>query len=275
QALDAVKESQQWQLKLVDSFKVPNPALDATLSRAFLPTGHLVESLAEMASMGRVGAVYRDLVDGAARVALDYDQHFRHELSRFNADLPAQRPRRLGPLVNVGATSARCVSTARLVVTAKAPGIERNELIPLGTTGVEEALAQLGGQLIDIWNGAWDRVQHGGTDWWRAAAHEGRELLSQVLHALAPDTELKAGDQRVTREMRVMHIVGGDSKTTNDLAKSLTAEVERLYDYFSAEAHSRDVQARVNQQAMAGLLMTTGGVIVFLAAMRTKSDRSG
>jgi len=97
--------------------------------------------------------------------------------------------------------------------------------------------------------------------------------LSQVLHTLAPDRQLEAGAQRITREMRVRHIVGSDSQTTNQLAKSLTREVDILYDYLSAEAHSRNEVPRVNQEAMAGLLMTTGGVIVFLASMRRNSEK--
>jgi hypothetical protein len=97
--------------------------------------------------------------------------------------------------------------------------------------------------------GAWDTFASGSPDACTQSAHSMREMLRQLLDALAPDIEVikapwyKKPNQGspVTRQMRIKYILSGSSvvsQSTISLTTNLADAVDSMYDKLSAESHS-------------------------------------
>ncbi|KQW75627.1 hypothetical protein ASC89_22075 [Devosia sp. Root413D1] len=116
------------------------------------------------------------------------------------------------------------------------------------TDDLEAVLSPLGQQLVDMRNGARAAFLSARPDNQRQAAFSARELLVQVLHALAPDEAVRSqpgfGEPRITRKARVRYALrnkaGGYSDSTAEMVESLAGFVEALHDKLSAEAHGRE-----------------------------------
>jgi len=131
----------------------------------------------------------------------------------------------------------------------------RDALAAGATDDLEAALSPLGQQLVDMRNGARAAFLSARPDNQRQAASSARELLVQVLHALAPDEAVRSqpgfGETKITRKARVRYALrnkaGGYSDSTAEMVESLAGFVEALHDKLSAEAHGR-ASARQTKQ---------------------------
>lgn len=111
-----------------------------------------------------------------------------------------------------------------------------------------------------------------GPDAIRQAAHSGRELLNQVLAALAPN-HLFTGEVRITRAMRVRQILSPASESKRAWADSVARHVDETYALLSGEAHLRQDAPRFDEESLAGVLETAAGLIRFLLTCSIGSSR--
>jgi len=100
-------------------------------------------------------------------------------------------------------------------------------------------------------NGAWVTFNGNSPDKIAQAAHSMREVLNQLLEKLAPDQNvIKASwyieptkGQKVTRKMRVRHILSDESqpasKSAVNFIESLSNTADEMYGQLSKEAHKR------------------------------------
>lgn len=100
--------------------------------------------------------------------------------------------------------------------------------------------------LTEIRHGAWSAASSHEPDSIRQAAHSARELITKVLHNLAPDAEVRkapwfGNEDRVTRRHRIRLIMekkqGRVSNSTLPVVETACELVENLYTRFSAVAH--------------------------------------
>lgn len=119
--------------------------------------------------------------------------------------------------------------------------VERNALDAL-----DEQLAVLGGNLLDVRQGAWAAAHSSQPDTVRQAAHSGRELIRLVLDAVAADEQVKRAawfkGPEVHRRDRVKFAMerhqGRVSKSTLRVIEAQCAVVEAVYHRLSGLAHA-------------------------------------
>jgi hypothetical protein len=115
---------------------------------------------------------------------------------------------------------------------------------------LDAALHRLGPSLVELRHGAWSAANSTAPDSPRQAAHSARELLRQVLDAVAPIEEVKAqswfkpdkaSQSGITRKMRVRLALQkrglGSSERDRKVIESTMELIGNLYDKLSAEAH--------------------------------------
>src|SRR5437867_1004851 len=106
--------------------------------------------------------------------------------------------------------------------------------------------------LIEIRHGMWAALNSGQLDSQRQAAHSARELITKVLHKLAPNDEVKSStgfkpDPRVesgiTRKQRLTHILrkkqAVSSKEDIAILEEMCEVVEKLHTKLSGKAHAK------------------------------------
>lgn len=129
------------------------------------------------------------------------------------------------------------------------------------------ALREINPALCELRRGASFALASGQPDSIRQAAHSARELIRQVLDALAPLDEIKANPNYqpskdtksgVTRKMRIRHVMKvrhvSLSSSDTDIVDTLCQLVDQLYDKLSAEAH-QDV--REKRKDVSDLILST------------------
>ena len=105
--------------------------------------------------------------------------------------------------------------------------------------------------LIEIRHGVWAALNSGHLDSQRQAAHSARELITKVLHKLAPNDEVKSSpdfkpdpraESGITRKQRLMHILSKkkavSSKEDIAILESMCEVVEKLYTKLVGKAHA-------------------------------------
>jgi hypothetical protein len=127
---------------------------------------------------------------------------------------------------------------------------------------LDAALGALSPSFIEMRRGAWRAANSTLPDTHRQAAHSARELVNQVLHAVAPDEEVVAQlgyqprpDGKITRRDRyklaVRKRARGWSDTDIDVLDKATALIESQRTKLDGLAHSRDaVVAQTVQDAL-------------------------
>src|ERR1035437_963922 len=129
---------------------------------------------------------------------------------------------------------------------------------------LDEALREIDPRLVEIRRGAWSALYSGGSDSLRQAAHSGRELIDQLLHAAAPDMEVRADPAfvpdkhdptKIQRRHRMKFIMrkarAGISETDFDVAEKAIDYVYAVHKKLVDEAHSRD---NANREVVEGCL---------------------
>ena len=129
---------------------------------------------------------------------------------------------------------------------------------------LDEALRRVDPRLVEIRRGAWSALYSGGSDSFRQAAHSGRELIDQLLHAAAPDMEIRAepafvpdkdDPTKIRRRHRLKFIMrkarAGISETDFDVAEKAIDYVYAVHKKLVDEAHSRD---NANREDVEGCL---------------------
>ena len=136
--------------------------------------------------------------------------------------------------------------------------VKRGALDELGA-----ALFSLGGiRLVNLRNGAWAATFSAHPDADRQAAHSGRELITQVLDAVAPLAEIRNSpgyqpstnaNSGVTRKMRFKHAVKKRSSGMSDsdivILNNAADLLDALYAKLSAKAHERNSNVKQNISA--------------------------
>ena len=113
--------------------------------------------------------------------------------------------------------------------------------------GIENLLSELDERLIVPWRGIEDSISSGGADRLRQSAASMRELLTQLVHQLAPDNEVRdwstdpnhLHNGRPTRRARFLYIC--QNSDHGDFSKFLETDVDaclRMFDVFQTAVHS-------------------------------------
>ncbi|MGO7367643.1 hypothetical protein ACCT04_02245 [Rhizobium ruizarguesonis] len=139
---------------------------------------------------------------------------------------------------------------------------------------LDRALWELSADFVDMRRGAWRAANSSAPDTLRQAAHSGRELVTQVLHAVSPDEEVRGRSwfhldpskpNVVTRKNRYRNAIEtrGRGWSESDLAIALKGAdlLEAQYAKLSSEAHSR---SPVDRQAVLDALTTVDMVLRIL-----------
>ena len=106
--------------------------------------------------------------------------------------------------------------------------------------------------LIEIRHGMWAALNSGLLDSQRQAAHSARELITKVLHKLAPDDEIKSSpdftpdskaSSGITRKRRLAHILrkkqAASSKEDIAILEDMCEIVEKLHTKLVGKAHAK------------------------------------
>lgn len=142
---------------------------------------------------------------------------------------------------------------------------------------LDAALHRLAPSLVELRQGVWSAATSSAPDSPRHAAHSARELLRQVLDAVAPIEEVrtqswfqpdKSSRSGITRRMRVRLALQkrglGNSERDRKVVESAMALISDLYDKLSAEAHLEAGNRQVLDclrlaEAALGILLVDGG----------------
>lgn len=135
----------------------------------------------------------------------------------------------------------------RQITTAGQDALARGALDDL-----DRALADLSPDFVAMRRGAWRAARSGSEDTARQAAHSGRELITQVLHVLSPDAEVRSQSwfrpdpehpERVQRKARYRNAIQNRSRgwSESDLNVAMKASdlLEAQYQKLSSSAHQR------------------------------------
>jgi hypothetical protein len=135
----------------------------------------------------------------------------------------------------------------RQITTAGKDALARGALDDL-----DRALADLSPDFVTMRRGAWRSALSTSDDTARHAAHSGRELITQVLHVLSPDGEVRGQTwfqqdpkhpDRVPRKARYRNAIQkrarGWSESDLDVAQKASDLLEAQYQKLSATAHAR------------------------------------
>lgn len=143
----------------------------------------------------------------------------------------------------------------------------------------DAVLGRVGARFVTMWQGGWHVLESDAPDAVRMAAHQGRELLNQLLAHFAPDScfmadeiEQHGHDGHPTRKMRARYILGSGSKSNIEWVESVSNALDQTYGFMSADAHLREDESRFTLHEMAMLLSTLGSLVCFLT-MRIESRR--
>lgn len=117
---------------------------------------------------------------------------------------------------------------------------------------LDRALAELSPDFVGMRRGAWRAAKSVTADAARQAAHSGRELITQVLHSLSPDAEVRAQawfatdpakPELVPRKSRYRNAIQKRARgwSESDLAVAVKASelLEAQYQKLSKSAHQR------------------------------------
>lgn len=164
------------------------------------------------------------------------------------AALPDQLIARQAPVIEL--YSASSTSAALVGGEIETPPDSVGEQLDALTLQIEPALASVDAQLVDTYRGAANAIDRGGPDHVRHFAVSLRELLTHVMHQLAPDEELRGWPQvtpedyhdgRPTRRLRLRYIfrdansttytafIADDIKRTLEMIDILNADTHRLF----------------------------------------------
>lgn len=284
-ALAAAVDTQRSQLDWIEAMpRSTLSALSQVVSQNMVPTSQLVADLAAMygaagASEALDGHAIGSIARAAAEVVTAHRDYMKDTLTTL-ADTVGSRPEReiAGPRLEVHELAGSTYATSWFVSGARAL-VATDEHEPGGgprgdvtmarerAASIEDALAELGPRFLAMWHGAWSTLNADGPDATRQAAHSARELLTQGLEALAPDSHV-AGQQKVTRQMRVTWIVGPLSKSRLDWANSMFKSVDGAYGLLSGGAHWRGDEPRFGREALVAMLEALGALLRFLIDCR-------
>lgn len=171
------------------------------------------------------------------------------------ATLPKHPIARQAPVMEL--YSASSTSAALVGAEIEAPPESVGAQFDALTLQIEPALARVDAQLVDAYHGAATVIDRGGPDHVRHFAVSLRELLTHVIHQLAPDEELRGWPQatpedyhngRPTRRLRLRYIfrdansttytafIADDIKRTIEMIDILNADTHRLFTEADAAA---------------------------------------
>lgn len=117
---------------------------------------------------------------------------------------------------------------------------------------LDRALAELSVDFVTMRRGAWRAARSASDDTARQAAHSGRELITQVLHVLSPDAEVRGQSwfrvdpskpELVPRKARYRNAIQkrgrGWSESDLEVATKASDLLEAQYQKLSKSAHQR------------------------------------
>lgn len=169
--------------------------------------------------------------------------------------LPSHAIARQAPVVEL--YSASSASAALVGADAEAPPASVAEHLESLTLQIEPGLARIDGGLVTAYRGAAHVIDRGGPDYVRHFAVSLRELLTHVIHQLAPDDDLRLWpettpddyhNRRPTRRLRLRYIfrdansttytafIDDDIKRTIEMIDILNSDTHRLFTETDAAA---------------------------------------
>lgn len=154
----------------------------------------------------------------------------------------------------------------RIITVAGRDALDRGALDEL-----DRALGKLSPEFVNMRRGAWRAANSSAPDTLRQAAHSGRELVTQVLHLVSPDEEVRdrawfrpnpKKPHEVTRKNRYRNAIEkrarGWSESDLDVAVKAGDLLEAQHVKLSANAH---LHGPVDRQTIADALSTVDMVL--------------
>jgi hypothetical protein len=186
------------------------------------------------------------------------------------ATLPADPIARQAPVIEL--YSASSASAALVGGEIERPPESVGAQFDAVTLQIEPALARVDAHLVDTYRGAADVIHRGGPDHVRHFAVSLRELLTHLLHTLAPDDELRKWqlatpddyhNGRPTRRLRLRYIFRHANSTTytSFIADDIKRTVEMI-DILNADTHR--LFAEADADALRLVLRRVEGVLAIL-----------
>lgn len=230
------------------------------------------------------------LVASIAEVAKAYDSHLRLEIDALNKPFTSATERRatLGVVVPTRTTATYIGTVKDAISTIDEPRDEQTNPTMKVDISWQERAAQvdvvfrsLGARFINQWRGSWSTLYSTNPDRYRQAAHSGRELLMQALEELAPDSAFSADEideyghgGRPTRKMRIKKALGQGSNSSADWVETTAKGLDLMYGRLAGVSHNRSDHQEVTERELAGLLMTLGGLLLFIVGFQNRQDNS-
>jgi hypothetical protein len=276
-ALEILGGSQQ---RIMEALMPTMPDVSALLGPSISSVTGLIADLYEMPRLtaGFDRALSAALLAPVTHVGEALRLHLTSELEQTASTRRGTWSSEFAHIALIGPTDA----TARLVRTVRS-SIESEPMPPDLTQEGERSgalarqLRDISPRLAELRDGAWAAVVSVDPASAWSSAHLARELVSQVLHELAPDAVFTAGeraahDGRVTRVMRVQRIVAADSPTAAAWIETTAATVDSTYELLSADAHSHRERPRFDRDQRIGMLETVDGLLRVIVGFAKRSS---
>jgi predicted transcriptional regulator len=173
-------------------------------------------------------------------------------------------------LVLPGVTVASYVDSAHSFIDAETEP-EPPMLSPAGLTWegdrkLDELLAQLNPDFVEIRHGSWFALQSAGPDRLRHAASSMRELIRQLLELLVPDKKLPKEDRGKPQLKLRLILALQDSDRDSEFVVSVGQALVSSYDQLNKYAHHNEK----HEDTLRSLLLSTEGWIGFILSLRNK-----
>ena len=173
------------------------------------------------------------------------------------------------PLLSTAAATSAIVYSTRKSL-SRSEQNDRNLPDLDGVSGrLQKSLQAYGNHFSNMWSGAVSVLDSNSPDRVRQSAHSIRELLAQLLEALAPDQSFTDAEiqrygvkGKVTRRMRIKNIIKAN-KSLSDWSDAACGFIIKTHDTVIGFSHVHG-EPEINVESMRGVLVAAAGVMSVL-----------
>lgn len=173
-------------------------------------------------------------------------------------------------LVLPGTTVASYADSAHSVIDAETepdiPVLSTEGLPWEGDRKLDESLARLNPEFVEIRHGSWYALQNAGPDRLRHAASSMRELVRQLLELLVPDKRLPKEDRGKPQLKSRLILALQESKRDTEFVVNVGQALVSSYDQLNKYTHYNEK----HEDSLRFLLISTEGWIGFIISLRNK-----
>jgi len=173
-------------------------------------------------------------------------------------------------LVLPGATMASYADSAHSVIDAETepdiPVLSTEGLPWEGDQKLDESLALLNPEFVEIRHGSWFALQNAGPDRLRHAASSMRELVRQLLELLVPEKRLPKEERGKPQLKSRLILALQESKRDSEFVVNVGQALVSSYDQLNKYTHYNEK----HEDSLRSLLISTEGWIGFILSLRNK-----